>query len=259
MIKASNLSYMTIEGWQTRYSDILKEFGYSKSKDLKSAKLLSSFLKRTGSMKNLRQKIKRQTVFVIGAGPSLSSSIPILKKYNKITKIVADGASKALVENKIRPDIVVSDLDGDMKTLRKIGKGNSIIVTHAHGDNFDKLKLVLEFKNCIGTTETKPFGKLYNFGGFTDGDRCVFLAHHFMAKKIILFGMDFGTKIGKYSKTKISDKKTKIKKLRRAKKLLEWLASKNCSGLYTTSKPISGFKKICYKDLDNIISEENAF
>ena len=46
--------------------------------------------------------------------------------------------------------------------------------------------------------------------------------------------------------------KKKIKKLRRGKKLLEWLASKNKSGLYTTSKPIKGFKKIRYKDVDNI-------
>ena len=259
MIKPSNLSYMTIVGWQTKYSDILKEFGYSKDKDLKSAKLLNFLLKRIFPMNSLKLKIKGQTVFVIGAGPSLSSSIPILKKYNKITKIVADGATKALAENKIRPDIVVTDLDGDIKTLRKIGKGDAIIVAHAHGDNFDKLKLVLEFKNCVGTTETKPFGKLYNFGGFTDGDRCVFLAHHFLAKKIILFGMDFGTKIGKYSKTKIPDKKTKIKKLRRAKKLLEWLASKNSSKFYTTSKPIMGFEKIRYKDLSNVISGENAF
>jgi uncharacterized Rossmann fold enzyme len=64
--------------------------------------------------------------------------------------------------------------------------------------------------------------------------------------------MDFGKTIGRYSKTKVRDRQIKIKKLRRGKKLLEWLASKNKSGLYTTSKSIKGFKKIRYKDVDDI-------
>ena len=64
--------------------------------------------------------------------------------------------------------------------------------------------------------------------------------------------MDFGRTIGRYSKTKVMDRKIKIKKLRRGKKLLEWLASKNKFGLYTTSKLSKGFKKSRYKDVDNI-------
>jgi hypothetical protein len=108
------------------------------------------------------------------------------------------------------------------------------------------------FKYCIGTTEGKPFGNIRNFGGFTDGDRCVFLAKYFGAKSIILFGMDFGTKIGKYSKEKISDRATKIRKLRYGKNLLAWLALQNHSELYTTSKQIMGFNKIRYADLEKM-------
>ena len=66
--------------------------------------------------------------------------------------------------------------------------------------------------------------------------------------------MDFGTKIGRYSKEKIYDKHVKLKKLRHGKKLLEWLASKDNSKLYTTSKPIKGFSKIGFADLEKIIS-----
>src|SRR3990172_6303232 len=257
MIRITNLSHMTVLGWEKRYSEILKEFGYSKKSDLESAKLLNSLLKNKFPLNKLRSKVFEQNVFVIGAGPSLLSCIPVLKRFSFITKIVADGAAKALIENNIIPDILVTDLDGDEKSLKKIGKGKTIMVVHAHGDNFDKLELVSKFKNCIGTTEAKSFGKIHNFGGFTDGDRCVFLAKHFKAKKIILFGMDFGNKIGKYSKTKITSKKTKIKKLRRGKKLLEWIASKNSSDLYTTSKPIKGFKKIYYNELESVIA--NAY
>jgi uncharacterized Rossmann fold enzyme len=65
--------------------------------------------------------------------------------------------------------------------------------------------------------------------------------------------MDFGNIIGKYSKIKITNKKLKIKKLKHGKQLLEWLASKNSSNLYTTSKPIKGFKKIRYQELKSIL------
>ena len=67
--------------------------------------------------------------------------------------------------------------------------------------------------------------------------------------------MDFGNKIGKYSKKRIPNKLTKLKKLRRGKKLLEWLASKNSLELYTTSKPILGFKKIPYKELQSVLRD----
>ena len=42
-------------------------------------------------------------------------------------------------------------------------------------------KFVKEFANVVGTTQTEEFGKMKNFGGFTDGDRCVFLAEFFNA------------------------------------------------------------------------------
>ena len=181
-----------------------------------------------------------------------------MKKYNKITKIVADGATRALIENDLRSDIVVTDLDGDINALKKIGRTKAIMIVHAHGDNIEKLYIVKNFKNCIGTTQTKPLGKIHNFGGFTDGDRCVFLANRFKAKKIILFGMDFGTTIGSFSKTRIINKTIKIRKLRRGKKLLEWLAQKSESELYSTSA-VKGFTKIKFEDIDNLINDKNAF
>lgn len=242
---------MTIPGWEQKYAKILRDFDYDKKSDIKSAKKLNTILKKT-STKKLEKLINKKTVFVIGAGPSLLSSIPYLKKYNA-TKIVADGATQALIENKVMPEIVVTDLDGDKTTLRKAAR-KCLIVAHAHGDNQDMLDLVSEFRNCFGTTQSKQFGKIYNFGGFTDGDRAVFLANHFGAKKIILFGMDFGQKIGRYSKAKVTSRKTKLKKLKWGKKLLEWLATKTKSELYTTSKPIKGFKKIQYKNLSKIVS-----
>jgi len=132
------------------------------------------------------------------------------------------------------------------------------MVVHAHGDNSEKLYLVKGFKNCIGTTQTKPLGNIHNFGGFTDGDRCVFLASHFRARKIILFGMDFGSTIGSFSKSKVVNKNVKIRKLRRGKKLLEWLALKSSSELYSTTI-VKGFTKIKFEDIYDVINHKNAF
>ena len=242
-----------ISGWGKRYSDILKEFKYSRESDKKSAIILNSIIKKS-EMAKLTSLLKKKTVFVIGSGPSLSAAIPKIKKFKKSIKIAADSSVQPLVENGIIPDIVVTDLDGDQNTLQKISKKKSIFVVHAHGDNIEQLDFAKNFKNCVGTTQTKSFGKLKNFGGFTDGDRSVFLASYFQAKKIILVGMDFGNRIGKFSNTKKSERRVKLMKLKRARLLLEWLATTTKSELFTTSKPIKGFKKITYGELDIIIT-----
>ena len=243
-----------ISGWRKRYFSILKELNYSEKKDKESALILDSILKKTDTIKKIRKLIEGKTIFVIGSGPSLSIAIPKLKKLKKSIKIAADSSLKPLIDNGIIPDIIVTDLDGNEDTIKKISKTKSIFVIHAHGDNIKKLQMVKKMKNCVGTTQTNPFNKIQNFGGFTDGDRGVFLASYFDAKKIILFGMDFGNQIGKFSNTKRSDREIKLKKLEIGKDLLIWLSTITKSELFTTSKPIEGFKKITYKELDNIIT-----
>ena len=243
-----------ILGWKKRYFSILKELNYSQKKDKESALILDSILQKTDTIKKIEKLIQDKTVFVIGSGPSLSFAISKLKKLKKSVKIAADSSLKPLVDNGIIPDIIVTDLDGNEDTIKKISKTKSIFVIHAHGDNIEKLEMVKKIKNCIGTTQTNPFNKIKNFGGFTDGDRGVFLASHFNAKKIILFGMDFGNQIGKFSNTKKSDREIKLKKLEIGRDLLIWLSTITKSELFTTSKPIEGFKKISYKDIDNIIT-----
>jgi hypothetical protein len=242
-----------ISGWKKRYSEIRKEFNYSEKKDKESAVILNSIIKKSNINEKIISLVKDKTVFVIGSGPSLSPAIPILKNFKKTIKIAADSSVKLLVDNGIIPDIVITDLDGDESILKKIGK-KSIFIVHAHGDNVEKLEFAKKFTKCIGTTQSNPFEKIQNFGGFTDGDRGVFLANHFDAKKIVLFGMDFGEKIGRHSNTKKSERKIKLMKLHRGELLLEWLSTITKSELFTTSKPIKGFKKISYKNVDIIIT-----
>lgn len=238
-----------ITGWNSKYRKIIREFGYKRQEDRRAAELLDSVLQKQFSAYRLKKMIHNNPIFVIGSGPSLKAALPALKKHKDVIKICADTALSFLVKNGVKPHIIVTDLDGDIDLIKKISK-TSVVIVHAHGDNVTKLKTVRNFKNCIGTTQTERIGKIENFGGFTDGDRCVFLADHFGASKIFLFGMDFGSKIGIHSKTKKSERTTKLKKLEYAKMLLEWLAKKTRSELYTVSKPPKGFKRINYKELE---------
>jgi len=242
---------MTVRGWKTLFKEIRKEFGYKEIDDLHSARKLNSFLKKKFLKKEFQELISGKVVFVIGAGPSLSKSLSYIKRCKNVTKIVADGAVQALLEKNIMPDILVTDLDGDLKSIKKIGKTKIPMIVHAHGDNSDRLQMVKNFSNVNGTTQTNRFGKIENFGGFTDGDRCVFLGEFFDAKKIVLIGMDFGQEIGKYSKQKVTNRKIKLKKLKFGKKILEWFASKSKAELYSTSN-IKGYKKIRLVDLECI-------
>ena len=240
---------MTIHGWKTRFTEIRKEFGYSENDDYISAKKLNSLLKKKFSKRELQNIIEEKTVFVIGAGPSLSKSLTHIKKCKNVTKIVADGAVRALLEKSIKPDILVTDLDGDLDSIKKIGQTKIPIIVHAHGDNYDKIEIVKELSNVVGSTQTKKFGKMENFGGFTDGDRCMFLAEYFNASKIVLIGMDFGQEIGKYSKHKIINRKMKLKKLKVGKMITEWFGTKSKADLYSTKK-MKGYKMIRLVDLE---------
>ncbi|HOJ43921.1 MAG TPA: DUF115 domain-containing protein, partial [Syntrophorhabdaceae bacterium] len=129
----------------------------------------------------------------------------------------------------ILPDIIVTDLDGSMDDIIRANKAGSFIVVHAHGNNLEKLKAYLpKLRNILGTTQTPPIGDLHNFGGFTDGDRSVFLAVELGAKLIILAGMDFGDIITRYSRPQISEKMEKADEVKRlkleyAKKLIDWI------------------------------------
>jgi uncharacterized Rossmann fold enzyme len=119
------------------------------------------------------------------------------------------------------------------------------MVVHAHGDNVKRLKkLVPRFRHIIGSTQVMPVENVYNFGGFTDGDRCVFLAEEFAAKEIVLIGMELGNQIGAYSKEVIKNIDLKKQKMKAAKRLLEMLAKQSRSQLFDVSKrPIKGFDR----------------
>ncbi len=212
---------MRFEEWEPFYLRILDDFGFSKEADIESARQLNEILPENPPLDRLKGLLFGKTVNVFGAGTSLEklSSLP------GGISIAADGATSFFIERGIAPDVIVTDLDGKIEDLITANKKGSIIVVHGHGDNILALKYVKEFNSPIGTTQAEPFGKLHNFGGFTDGDRSVFLAAHFGAKEIRMFGMDFDDVVpGKYSFS--TDRIMTKKKLQWAGKLINYLKDK---------------------------------
>ncbi|MFL6338801.1 MAG: 6-hydroxymethylpterin diphosphokinase MptE-like protein, partial [Nitrososphaeraceae archaeon] len=245
---------MEFVDWFPHYQSIRQRFGYSTQKDQEAANILSKMIKRKAlDKKVLQRKIAGKQVIVIGSGPGLEKNLGLIKRNAKFIKIVANGAAQVLIERKIKPNIVVTDLDGNPSFLQKADKLGATMVVHAHGDNIAMLKkLVPKFSHIIGSTQVMPVENVYNFGGFTDGDRCVFLAEEFSAKEIILIGMEFGPHLNRYSRELIRNGNLKDEKMKVARKLLEMLAKQGSqSNLFDTStRPIKGFKHF-------IINEDN--
>jgi len=202
---------MDFSEWQKYYLEIVNVFGFDIGQDVDAAMLLVDLVKGKDivSVEKVRQKIEGRDVYVFGGAGTLEKHLETYRFPG--TLIAADGATTALVKKKMVPDLIVSDLDGKVEDQVAMNKKGAIMLPHAHGDNMPALKKwVPKFKGPIlPTCQVAPPEPLVNFGGFTDGDRAVFLADHFKAKNIYLAGFDFE---GKDSAFKTMDK-AKLKKL----------------------------------------------
>ncbi|MBQ9160256.1 MAG: DUF115 domain-containing protein [Methanobrevibacter sp.] len=221
--------------WEKYYKEILEDFGFSRENDEESAKLLDEILSTEGclTLDELREIVGFSNKFIVfGAGPSLKEHILMLKEdydLKDYVLVAADGATTAMVEERISPDIIATDLDGNLDDILIANLRGANVVIHAHGDNIDKIaSLTPFFTSVLGTTQAQPVGNLYNFGGFTDGDRALFLAVALGAEEIILAGMDFGDIVTKYSRPNLENNLAKAdefkkKKLVYAEKFTEWI------------------------------------
>ncbi len=221
--------------WEKYYKEILDDFGFSRENDEKSAKLLDEILSTEGclTLEDLKGFVDFSDKFIVfGAGPSLKEHVKFLMENYDLTDYVlvaADGATTALIEEKIAPDIVATDLDGNLDDILLANFRGANVAIHAHGDNMDKIaKLTPFFTSVLGTTQAQPVGNLYNFGGFTDGDRAMFLAVALGAEEITLAGMDFGDIVTRYSRPNIETEIAqaddfKKKKLGYAEKFAQWI------------------------------------
>ena len=222
--------------WETYYKQILNDFGFERKDDEKTAQVLDDLLfnQECLTLEDLHEKVDFSTKFIIfGAGPSLKNHIKKIKAEYDLTDYVlisADGATTALIEEKIVPDIIATDLDGRIDDILIANLKGASLVIHGHGNNLDAvLNYTPFFDNILGTTQAQAHGNLYNFGGFTDGDRAMFLAIALGASELTLAGMDFGDVVTKYSRPNIEDDtakadEIKTKKLAYAEEFTKWIA-----------------------------------
>ncbi len=176
--------------WEPYYERILKDFGFSRRDDEASARLLSELLPhhRT-ALESLRRTLEGQLVTVLGNSLGLTQELGAAEGVI----IAADEATSVAMSHGILPDIVVTDLDGKVEDILRACENGSLVVIHGHGDNREAVRRwAARFPlGTVATTQSRPIEGAYNFGGFTDGDRAVFLAEHFGAKEIRVLGFDF--------------------------------------------------------------------
>jgi len=205
---------MKFNEWEPLYREIINDMGYDPDQDVHSARILSKLLfdiKRSASPGTLIELIKDNDVLVCGNAPCLGEDLPGIEP-SEYCIIAADGATAVLMNAGIVPQIIVTDLDGDIEAQIEANSQGAVMVVHAHGDNIPAINSVVpQLCNIIGSTQAQPLENVYNFGGFTDGDRCVFLAKEFQASGILMIGFDFND-------PDVTD--IKKKKLEWAKKLI---------------------------------------
>ena len=178
-----------IDWWWPLQEEINTQFGFSRSREKASSRLISRLYKPKGDLSNI---ISNNTVTIVGAGITEKEVIP------DGIKIAADGAVSACLERNIIPEIIVTDLDGNLPEMVWANKKGSKIVVHAHGDNLSRLFEFSTEIQVICLTTTYPSSGTNCWGGFTDGDRSLMMSLRLGAKLVNLIGFNFD-KVGPYS------------------------------------------------------------
>ena len=206
---------MKFSEWEPIYKSILRDFGYSREEDERAARLLGSLVKGSDTG-ILEDEIRGKRVTICGAAENLADEIGKVEG----TVVAADEATSVLIESMI-PDIIVTDLDGRVEDQIEANGRGSIAVIHAHGDNIPAIQKYASLftGRIVLTTQAAPFGRVHNFGGFTDGDRAFLMAKHFGAREVRFVGFDFENPREKEGK----DISVKRRKLQWAKMLIDEL------------------------------------
>jgi uncharacterized Rossmann fold enzyme len=186
---------MRLERWLPIYREIIADLGYDEEEDRRAGALLGRMLKgRPAPDIDSFHSLLGGRVTVVAKGPALRQELAQRKRDWPL--IAAGSATAHMMNEGITPDLIVSDLDGEVGAeVLASSKGVPCFI-HAHGDNMPALqRWVGSYRGVIiPTMQARPLEGVYNFGGFTDGDRAVEIARHFGAREIELIGFDFDWK-----------------------------------------------------------------
>lgn len=200
------------------YEEICRDFGFDPGSDEASVRLMEAVTCNLDlDDEDCLRPIIGNTVTVFGPAGSLDSDMEAMPPEG--TLIAAGSACARVMGMGIVPDILVTDLDGDIDSQLEASRMGAVTLILAHGDN---APLVARFApmfegKVVLTTQGRPRGNVLCFGGFTDGDRAVCLARHFHAEKIVLLGFDFDEPVPKEG----SDPEIKRRKLAWCRRIVD--------------------------------------
>lgn len=184
--------------WVPEYRHIAEEFGFPFESEEAAALELTALLPpeaRESPTERLRGRLQGREVIVVGLAPA--SGAPPIEKLGRAEHpravVAADGAAQVCLDAGIVPEVIVTDLDGPVAAEVSANARGALVLVHAHGDNRPAIaEWVPQFPGPLaGSWAGPPREELVNFGGFTDGDRAVYLAEAVGAGRILLFGFDF--------------------------------------------------------------------
>ena len=209
---------MEFDEWEPVYEAILRDFGYDRRGDERAREVLASLT--DGFDLERLSSLRAATVAIAGAGPSLETEAALERARTADAVVAASTAVDVLTANGIEVDCMVTDLDKNPETVRRLTDDGTPVAVHAHGDNVPAVRDVVP--DCadeyvLPTTQAAPRGPVRNLGGFTDGDRAAFLADHLGAAELVFPGWDFDDE---------AVDPTKRRKLEWAERLLYWLESR---------------------------------
>ena len=208
---------MDFDEWEPIYEEILADMGYDRSEDEGSVRILKAVTLNSDLISGDEAAERMDdTVTVIGDAPCLEDDIR--NKGVEGSVLCSGSAVGRLSAMGIRPDMVFTDLDGEIGPQIRASSEGAVTFIHAHGDNRDLITAFASlFKGpVVLTTQSGPEYTVFDYGGFTDGDRAVCFAEHFGAKRIRLIGFDFDNPMPKDG----SDPAVKLRKLSWAKRII---------------------------------------
>ena len=203
---------MEFADWAPVYEEVLADFGFGRAADERARDVLAEFAEPFDST---RLDCTGQRVAIAGGAASLADETTMAGDADVV--FAASTAVDVLDDAGVGVDLMVTDLDKNPDTARRLTKTGTPVAAHAHGDNIPAVREhVPEFDlaHVLGTTQAEPVDAVYNFGGFTDGDRAAFLADHLGAAELVFPGWDFDDP---------SVGEQKAQKLAWAERLLYWL------------------------------------
>lgn len=203
---------MEYDEWAPVYDGILDDFGYDRAADERARDVLSGLVR---PFDFARLALDGRTVAIAGGAAALRDEFEMAAEADAV--FAASTAADILLDADIGIDLLVTDLDKNPDTARSLTQRGVPVAAHAHGDNISLVEEVVptfDTTHVIGTTQAEPVDAVYNFGGFTDGDRAAFLADHLGASRLVFPGWDLDD-------PSVGDEKAK--KLAWAERLLYWL------------------------------------